>query len=126
MEEESHRMGSETLGKKQVVLPTTDDDVARSLAKRPRIAETIIEAGLFLAGAVSILTTLGIVYILVRDALDFFLLPEVTLIEFLTGTTWLPQIGNFGVWPLLLSTLIISFIAMLVGVPVRFFHRHLL
>jgi phosphate transport system permease protein len=121
MEEESHRMVSETLGKKQVVLPTTDDDVARSLAKRPRIGETIIEAGLFLAGAVSILTTLGIVYILVRDALDFFLLPEVTLIEFLTGTTWLPQIGNFGVWPLLLSTLIISFIAMLVGVPLGFF-----
>ncbi|HAX24674.1 MAG TPA: hypothetical protein DCX80_06505, partial [Chloroflexi bacterium] len=86
-------MGSEILAEKQVVRPTTNDDIARSLAKRPRIGEAIIEAGLFLAGAVSILTTLGIVYILVRDALDFFLLPEVTLIEFLTGTTWLPQIG---------------------------------
>lgn len=40
-----------------------------------------------------------------------------TLVEFLTFNRWQPQIGNFGVWPLLLSTLIVSFIALLVSIP---------
>lgn len=42
---------------------------------------------------------------------------NVTFIEFISTTTWQPQIGNYGIWPLLLSTLIISFIALLVAIP---------
>jgi phosphate transport system permease protein len=41
-----------------------------------------------------------------------------TLTEFFTGTRWSPQIGNFGVLPLLTATLYTSFIGMLVAVPV--------
>jgi phosphate transport system permease protein len=41
-----------------------------------------------------------------------------TLAEFFTGTRWSPQIGNFGVLPLLTATLYTSFIGMLVAVPV--------
>jgi phosphate transport system permease protein len=43
---------------------------------------------------------------------------RVTLSEFLTGTTWQPQIGQFGILPLLNATLLIAFIAMLVALPV--------
>jgi phosphate transport system permease protein len=103
------------------ITPPNADDVAAQLARRPRVGERIIEGVLFLAGAISILTTAGIVYVLFRDAIDFFLLDEVTLGEFLTGTRWLPQSGAFGVWPLLTSTLIVSAIAMLVGIPLGFF-----
>ncbi len=42
---------------------------------------------------------------------------QVTVGEFLTGTKWQPQIGNFGIWPLLTATLTTSFIAMLVALP---------
>jgi phosphate transport system permease protein len=42
---------------------------------------------------------------------------QVSLVEFFTSTQWQPQVGNFGIWPLLLSTLKTSFIAMLVAVP---------
>ena len=63
-------------------------DVAALLRKRPRVGESIIEGILFAAGIISILTTLGIVFVLVRDAIDFFLLPEVTLVGFLTNTVW--------------------------------------
>ncbi len=99
----------------------TADEVAAKLAKRPRVGETIIETILKLAGFVSILTTVGIVFVLFRDAIDFFLLPEVTVVEFLTNTLWQPQTGEFGIWPLLTATLIVSAIAMLVGVPLGFF-----
>jgi phosphate transport system permease protein len=43
---------------------------------------------------------------------------EVTLSEYLTGTRWAPQIGNFGVLPLLTATLRVALIAMFVSVPV--------
>lgn len=41
-----------------------------------------------------------------------------TLVEFFTGVRWAPQVGNFGVLPLLNATLYTSFIGMLVAVPV--------
>lgn len=100
---------------------TPPADIAAQLRKRPRAGEAIIEGLLFAAGVISILTTIGIVAVLVRDAVDFFLLPEVTLVEFLTHTIWQPQTGEFGVRPLLTATLVISAIAMLVGVPLGLF-----
>lgn len=114
-------MSSEAFVDQPVSVTSTADEVAAKLAKRPRIGETIIEGILFLAGVISILTTLGIVYVLIRDAIDFFVLPEVTLVEFFTSTTWLPQAGEFGIWPLLTATLMVSAIAMIVGIPIGFF-----
>src|SRR3990172_6794864 len=43
-----------------------------SLRKRPRIRETLIQAFLFLCGALSILITIGIVYELGKESLLFF------------------------------------------------------
>lgn len=88
-----------------------------SLNKRPRIRETVIEGGLFVAGAISILTTIGIVYVLAHEALLFFQSPEVNLFEFITGTEWQPQILKFGVLSLVNATLMVSAIAMLVALP---------
>ncbi len=40
-----------------------------------------------------------------------------TLGEYVTSTIWQPQTGNFGVWPLLNATLVISLLALLVAIP---------
>jgi phosphate transport system permease protein len=164
-----------------------------NLRRRPRVTEAIIQGFLFFCGALSILTTAGIVYELSRESLNFFtsqlwentnktvvvdaapstdtlqvgeqgaslhegdiiriddevmristinntmLVVErglqgtqpaahkagiqilksnrVSLIEFFTGTEWAPQIGRFGVLPLVNATLITSVIAMLVALP---------
>lgn len=42
---------------------------------------------------------------------------DVSLTKFFTETRWAPQIGNFGVLPLLAATLQTSFVAMLVAIP---------
>jgi len=42
---------------------------------------------------------------------------RVSLVEFFTGTRWSPQIGQFGILPLVTATLITSVIAMLVALP---------
>lgn len=87
------------------------------LRKKRRAGETIIQAFLFLCGAITILTTLGIIYVLGREALLFFGIGAVTLGEFFTGTQWQPQIGNFGVLPLVNATLMTTAIAMLIALP---------
>jgi len=98
--------------------PATDAERApMDLTKHRRIGEIIIEALLFIAGIISIFTTIGIVYVLLKEALGFFGTPEVTLLEFFTSTTWQPAIGDFGIWPLVTATLMVSTIAMPVALP---------
>ena len=58
----------------------------------------MIQTLLFLCGALSILTTIGIVFVLVTDSITFF--QQVSFAEFFGGTVWQPQIQRFGVWPL--------------------------
>ena len=105
------------------VLPSRPVDVFEEvvrpldLRKRVRPGETIIQVGLRLAGVVSILTTAGIIFVLIFDAIKFFMRPEPTLWEFFTGTVWQPQILKFGIFPLLNATLLTSFIGMLVALP---------
>jgi len=87
------------------------------LRKKPRISEDVIQALLFIAGILSIFITIAIVYELGKEAWLFFGDPEVTFAKFLGGTKWQPGIGQFGIWPLVTSTLITSFIAMLISLP---------
>jgi len=79
--------------------------------------EKLIQIALLLAATVSILTTIGIVFSLLSETIAFF--SEVSIIEFLTETEWTPlfSIKKYGIWPLLLATLLTSAIALLVAVP---------
>ncbi len=100
--------------------PMKSEDVlvkVPNLKKKPRISETIIQGFLYFCGAFSILTTIGIVYELGKDAMLFFMDPRVDLLEFFTGTQWQPQLLHFGIWPLVNSTLMTTFFAMLIAIP---------
>ncbi|KEF30883.1 Phosphate transport system permease protein PstC [Marinobacter nitratireducens] len=80
----------------------------------------------FICAGVAILTTVGIVFSVIFETVRFF--GKVPITEFLFGTTWSPQTalradqvgseGAFGVIPLFTGTLLISFIALVVSVPV--------
>jgi phosphate transport system permease protein len=85
--------------------------------KRIRWGELAVRGILFVAAAISVLTTLGIVLSLLFPAIDFF--REVSPWEFLTGTTWAPLFldARFGVAPLVVGTLMISFWSSLVAFP---------
>lgn len=82
-----------------------------------RQSEVYIRYGLMLCAAVSVLTTLGIVVVLLWESLQFF--SEVSPIEFLTGTEWTPlfQDKHFGILPLFCGTLLVTFGAILVAAP---------
>jgi phosphate transport system permease protein len=88
-----------------------------SLMRRPRIGEDIIRLLLLVCGGFSVITTLGILLVLFGESRLLFSNPDFSLAEFYTTTTWQPQAGQFGILPLLLATIVISFIAMLVAIP---------
>jgi len=94
-------------------------DISRpvNIKKKRRFSESTIKVLITLAAMLSILTTLGLVYELGKESILFFSTPGVTLKAFFTTTSWQPSIGEFGILPLVLSTLITSFFAMLVAIP---------
>ncbi len=83
-----------------------------------RWKERAIGAVLFLCGLVSVLTTLGIVAVLLVESAGFF--REVPILEFLTGTRWSPLYSDqrFGILPLVNGTLLIAAGSSLVALPV--------
>lgn len=87
------------------------------LSRRTRPTEVVIQSILFFCGVVSIFTTLGIVFVLGSESLKFFVDPRVGLGEFFTSIRWQPQIEEFGILPLLISTVRVALIAMLVAIP---------
>jgi phosphate transport system permease protein len=87
-------------------------------AVRPRRwSEKIIGAALFGCALISVLTTIGIVVVLVAEASQFF--REVSVIEFLTGTKWSPKLeGEFGILPLMSGTLLVTAGAAVIALPI--------
>ena len=88
--------------------------------------EKIFNLVLFICSSIAIFTTFGIVFSVLFESINFF--QKVPFFDFLLGTHWSPQIairadqagasGSFGVIPLIVGTLLISFIALLIAVPV--------
>ena len=89
--------------------------------KHIRVNEAVIQFALRLCALLSVLITVGIVIILVKESILFFGDDAVSLWGFFTGRVWQPIIGKFGVLPLLNSTLMTSFTAMLVAGPLGLF-----
>lgn len=106
-----------------VLVGDPSDRAPMSLGGRPRRGEKVVMALLALAGAVTVLTTVGIVAVLFMDAASFFRQPAVSAWAFLTDTEWRP-FGNpesdafrIGVLPLLNGTLLVTGIAMVFAIP---------
>jgi len=92
---------------------------AQRLARRRArvLRERLIELLLFLAALLSVFTTVGIVYILVKESVVFF--REVPIGRFLTDTQWTPLFddAHFGILVLLSGTLTSSAVALAIAIP---------
>lgn len=83
-----------------------------------RIKELIIERSLFSSALITIAVTVGIILVLSIEAINFF--TEVSIVDFFTDTQWTPLFTekHFGILPLLSGTLLTSFIAIIVALPI--------
>ncbi|UCF75935.1 MAG: phosphate ABC transporter permease subunit PstC [Betaproteobacteria bacterium] len=96
-----------------------DTFVSDRLARRKlrHVHERFIEWILFLAASVSVLTTVGIVVILLKES--FVFLQQVSILSFLTDTQWTPLFSDahYGILPLLSGSLVSSAVALTVAIP---------
>jgi len=105
------------------VTPERPSGAAAKLAEYARLKrqrqgrERLIEAVLLLAACVSVFTTVGIVYILLKESLVFF--SQVPVWTFLTDTQWTPLFddAHFGIMVLLSGTVTSSAVALLIAIP---------
>jgi phosphate transport system permease protein len=80
--------------------------------------ERAIKVVLMACAYLSVLTTFGIVFVLIFETINFF--QEVSIVEFLTSTKWAASFANpsFGIMVLAAGTLLTTLIAIAVALPV--------
>ena len=88
--------------------------------RKARTGERVIINALFACAVLSVAVTVGIIAVLLVDAVEFF--RESSLFDFLTGTVWAPgqgsgEGGQYGVLPLINGTLMIGVGSIVVGLP---------
>jgi phosphate transport system permease protein len=82
------------------------------------LIERTVKYALMACAGVSVLTTVGIVVVLLVESAQFF--REVSLFEFLTDTRWSPLLKpqHFGILSLFCGTLLVTGGAALVAIPI--------
>jgi phosphate transport system permease protein len=92
--------------------------IEKIIKEDSKIKEKLIVSFFALCGIITILITIGIVSVLLADTINFF--RKTSIIEFFSSTEWTPLFfdKHYGILPLLLGTLVTSFIAMIVAVPI--------
>ena len=94
-------------------------DMNKALKKRQfsRPGESVILFGLTLCAAVSLVTTVLIVVVLVRETATFF--QHVSFADFFLETEWQPLFTpvSFGIWELVAGTVNVVFWALVMALP---------
>ncbi len=87
------------------------------LAKKSSLGEKGVQAALLVCALLSVVTTIGVLGVLLFETVSFF--GEVSFGQFFADTKWTPLFANkhFGIWPLITGTLLTSFVAVIVALP---------
>ena len=89
----------------------------RLRAEGRRWSEDVVKGVLALCALVSVATTVGIVVALLEPSIEFF--REIPIGEFFTSDRWAPLFANpgYGIRPLVVGTLVVTFWACVVAMP---------
>lgn len=89
-----------------------------SKKRHNELKEQFLKALLISAATVSILTTFGVLFSIIFEAIEFFQMRSFWY--FITGTEWSPGVSDskFGALPIFSGTFIITIIAMAVALPI--------
>lgn len=94
--------------------PARSDEVGAGRTDRLRRREWIIETLIRVAG-ISTIVIIGLIFFfLLREGISTFL--DIPLRE-LFGSRWYPIEGIFGIWPLIAGSLLVTFGAVIIAVP---------
>ena len=79
------------------------------------INEFFIEKGLFITAIFSILVIFTILAFIVSEAIPAF--QSYGFFHFLTGSTWAPNEGQFGVFPMIIGSIFVTLLSLVIAVP---------
>lgn len=79
------------------------------------INEFFIEKGLFITAIFSILVIFTILAFIVSEAIPAF--QSYGFFHFLTGNTWAPNEGQFGVFPMIIGSIFVTLLSLVIAVP---------
>lgn len=98
-------------------VPPHDVDFTRRRGGASAWFEGGIKALCFACAAISVVTTIGILYVLIRESLVFF--REVPVLDFFTGRDWSPTFDNpkYGVLPLIAGSVLIVVGSAVIAIP---------
>lgn len=96
----------------------TTAEHGKTLRRRRRLGEKLIESWVFLAGILTIVVLLGIIALLLKEGLPAFLYTPPW--EFLFGTEWYPVSDPpaFGISSFFVATLWVTLVATAISVPI--------
>jgi len=96
---------------------TSDPQLTYGVSPLRRMSERAIHLGLVACVGISVLTTMGIVVVLLFESVQFFF--DVSIIEFVTGTRWTPLLKpqHFGILPLMCGSLLVACGSSLIAIP---------
>jgi phosphate transport system permease protein len=88
-----------------------------TIGTKERVIRRIIESGLAFAGILSVLITIGVLYVLLSKTFKFF--SFVSFSSFFLDTVWTPLFSTqrFGIWALVLGSMLVTSVAMLTAGP---------
>ncbi|MGA1931607.1 phosphate ABC transporter permease subunit PstC [Arcobacter sp. YIC-464] len=86
--------------------------------KKRELIERLIKLALVTASVIAILTTFGILFSILFEAIEFFQMRSFWY--FITGSEWSPGVvgSKFGAVPIFAGTFVITIIALLVAIPI--------
>lgn len=82
-----------------------------------RLFESVVETLFMISGFVAVLTTIGVLYVLLSKTIAFF--SFVSFSQFFLDTVWTPLFSSkrFGIWALVSGTLLVTTVAMVTATP---------
>lgn len=90
-------------------------DISQAGSQREKRMNQLTRIVFGTCALITVLTTLGIIFVLVNGSIDFF--REVSIIEYFSGLDWAPRSGEFGIWPLIWGTLVITVGSAIIAIP---------
>lgn len=97
------------------------DGISKKDKRNRYILESVFSKIFLISALIAVISLVLIIAFVFYKGLTPFVSRGYSFIEFLFGSEWIPSIEIFGIWPMILATLLGTFGSLIIGVPVGIF-----
>lgn len=97
------------------------DGISEKDKRNRYILENVFSKIFLISALIAVISLVLIIAFVFYKGLTPFVYKGYSFIEFLFGSEWIPSVEIFGIWPMILATLLGTFGSLIIGVPVGIF-----